>query len=67
MQHETASVDMLEHLIDVHALKEEFKTYKLHDRDIVFIKELIKGEMTEVQRSVLGHRNLSASIMSHGN
>ena len=58
---------MLQHLIDVNGLKEEFANYELFDRDIVFIKELIKGEMTEVQRSVLGHRNLSASIMSHGN
>ena len=56
-QHETASVDMLQHLIDVNALKKEFEESeecKLYGRDIAFIKELIKGEMVEVQRSVLG-------------
>ena len=45
---------MLQHLIDVNALKKEFEIYKLRDGDIKFIKELIKGEMVEVQRSVLG-------------
>ena len=53
-QHETASVDMLDYLIDVNALKKEFARCELYDKDITFIKELIKGEMVEVQRSVLG-------------
>ena len=55
---------MLQHLIDVNGLKEEFANYELFDRDIVFIKELIKGEMIEVQ-SILS--TVTASIMSHGN
>ena len=45
---------MLQHLIDVNALTEEFKKYKLDDEDIAFIKELIKGKMAEVQRSAVG-------------
>ena len=53
-QHEMASVEMFQHLIDVNALKEEFANYKLEDEHIAFIKALIKGEMAEVQRSVLG-------------
>ena len=52
-QHETASVNMLEYLIVDNELKKVFEKYKLYDKDITFIKELIKGEMVEVQRSIL--------------
>ena len=52
-QHETASVDMLDYLIVDNELKKVFEKYKLYDKDITFIKELIKGEMVEVQKSIL--------------
>ena len=45
---------MFDHLIRENDLKEEFQRYGLGDRDIAFIKALIKGEATKVRRSVLG-------------
>ena len=45
---------MFDHLIRENDLKGEFQRYGLGDRDIAFIKALIIGEATEVQRSDLG-------------
>ncbi|XP_022083954.1 deoxynucleoside triphosphate triphosphohydrolase SAMHD1-like isoform X1 [Acanthaster planci] len=39
--HEKASLEMFDHLIDSNDLKGDFKKYRLTDRDITFIKELI--------------------------
>lgn len=41
--HEEASVRMFDHLIEANCLHAEFNRYGLNERDIVFIKELIRG------------------------
>ncbi|XP_037780703.1 deoxynucleoside triphosphate triphosphohydrolase SAMHD1-like [Penaeus monodon] len=40
--HEEASVKMFDYLIERNNLEDEFKRYKLDNRDIIFIKELIR-------------------------
>ncbi|ESO95549.1 hypothetical protein LOTGIDRAFT_175167 [Lottia gigantea] len=42
-QHEKASIDMFDHLIEVNELKFEFEKYCFSEKDFIFIKELIYG------------------------
>ena len=42
-QHEDASVKMFDHMMDENNLDPSFTFYKLVDKDLVFIKELIAG------------------------
>ena len=58
---------MFDHLIRENDLKGEFQRYGLGDRDVAFIKALIKGEATRVWRSVLGTVTYITSVMSHRN
>ena len=59
LQHEKASIEMLEHLICDNNLFPKFQKYGLEDRDIKFIKELILGVDIEVERcSFLYHDDL---------
>ncbi|KAK7079542.1 SAM domain and HD [Halocaridina rubra] len=41
--HEDASVRMFDYLIEENNLHEYFRMYNLHERDLLFIKELIRG------------------------
>ncbi|XP_068216450.1 deoxynucleoside triphosphate triphosphohydrolase SAMHD1-like [Palaemon carinicauda] len=41
--HESASIQMFNHLIKVNNLEAEFRKYSLEEEDILFIKELIDG------------------------
>ena len=43
-QHEDASVKMFDHMMNENKLDPIFKFYKLVEKDLVFIKELIAGE-----------------------
>ena len=43
-QHEAASVDMFDHMIKENNLASSFEDYKLLEKDLIFIKELIAGE-----------------------
>ena len=45
MQHEDASVTMLEHLLEENNLRPDFSRYGLQEQDIVFIKEIIAGPL----------------------
>ena len=51
MQHEDASVMMLDHLIKDNGLMEEMEIYKLDDNDVTFIKELIVGSSQNADRT----------------
>lgn len=48
-QHEAASIDMLEHMINENNLLLEFEKYQLTKRDVDFIKELIFGDALELR------------------
>ncbi len=43
--HEKASLDMLDHLIQINQLEDDFKQFRLNEKDITFIKELIFGPL----------------------
>lgn len=45
---------MFDHLIDVNELAREFEEHKLHEEDMAFIRALIEGDASKVQRSDLG-------------
>ena len=42
-QHEDASVKMFDHMMNENKLDPIFKFYKLVEKDLIFIKELIAG------------------------
>ena len=47
LQHEKASVDMFDHLIEANQLKNVFAMYEFSQQDITFIKEQIAGPLEE--------------------
>ena len=51
MQHERASVMMLDHLIEENGLMEEMGKYEMNENDVVFIKELIVGPPKDVEKT----------------
>ena len=46
-QHEDASVQMFDYLVEVNNIKQQFLKFGLTDDDMVFIKELIAGPQDE--------------------
>ena len=63
MQHEDASVMMLDHLIKENGLMEEMGKYGLNDNDVDFIKVLIVGDVEKKVSIVSTHTN---SSRTHG-
>ena len=45
LQHEQASVDMFDHMIETNNLKEVFESFGLDETDLIFIKEQIAGPL----------------------
>lgn len=52
LQHEDASVDMFEYLIEDNNLKAEFEKYNLYETDRTFIKEQIRGPSKAMEKKV---------------
>ena len=50
MQHEDASVTMLDYLLEENELRPEFSRYGLQEQDIVFIKEIIAGPLLDKEK-----------------
>ena len=51
LQHEDASVMMLDHLIEENGLMEEMEKYGLYDNEVTFIKEMIVGPTQDKEKT----------------
>jgi hypothetical protein len=47
IQHEKASIDMLDYMIKTNKLMKFFEQAGLDEKDLIFVKELIDGESNE--------------------
>lgn len=62
LQHEVASVDMLEHLLQEKDLRAKMHEFGLTERDIIFIKKLIAGPCT-FERDIQPRLQVSAVFL----
>ena len=60
-QHEDASVQMLDYMIEDNGLKEVFEQYGLGEQDITFIKEQVAGP----NKVFVNHHNGNEKVFSY--
>ena len=53
-RHERASIMMFDHLLESNNLRPVFQRHGLDDRDIIFIKEMIYGELPPEKKNEVG-------------
>ncbi len=65
-QHEDASVNMFDHMMEANNLLPFFAKYNLTDKDVTFIKELIAGTALEANSAKVHVHDCMSVMASKG-